>query len=77
MKDAAESAYSQVVELSLLGLTQAVIATELNVNRSTVCRYVQVAIDKGDLREKTKNADGETSKNSSKKTQNKRTDIDD
>jgi len=74
MTDAAESTYSQVVELSILGLTQAVIATELNVNRSTVCRHVQAAIDKGDLRPK---SEGDIGKNSSKKTQNKRADIDD
>jgi hypothetical protein len=42
-----ESTYQQVVELANLGLSQADIASELGINKSTVCRHIAKARESG------------------------------
>jgi hypothetical protein len=42
-----ESTYQQVVELANLGLSQADIASELDINKSTVCRHIAKARESG------------------------------
>jgi DNA-binding MarR family transcriptional regulator len=51
-KPAVESTYDQVVEMANLGMNQADIAKELEVNKSTVCRHFNKAEDRGDIKEK-------------------------
>jgi len=69
-KPASESTLDQVVELANLGLSQTDIAKELEINKSTVCRALKAAKDKGLITEKPRGKPG-------KKATVKRVDIDD
>ncbi|MGZ8095404.1 MAG: AAA family ATPase [Methylosarcina sp.] len=49
-----ESTHQQVIELANLGLSQADIAAELDINKSTVCRHIAKAKESGLLGDKSK-----------------------
>lgn len=68
-KPASESTFGQVVELANLGLSQADIAKELEVNKSTVCRAYNSAKEKGLITEKPRGTPG-------RKPTGKRADVD-
>ena len=48
---AIESDYLQTIEMTMLGLNQTEIAQELGINKASVCRHIQAAIEKGHLTE--------------------------
>lgn len=50
LRNQTASTYDRVVELAGLGMFQAEIARELDVNRSTICRHWQQAIEAGHIR---------------------------
>jgi DNA-binding XRE family transcriptional regulator len=68
-KPASESTLAQVVELANLGLSQADIAKELEVNKSTVCRAYNAAKEKGLITVKPNSSSG-------RKPKERRVDID-
>ncbi|MEI6267968.1 MAG: AAA family ATPase [Methylococcaceae bacterium] len=72
VKSSTESTYQQILDLVLLGMTQTDIAQELDINKSTVCRHIKNAIEKGDLKEREK-----VTGKPGKKSYTKRADIDD
>jgi DNA invertase Pin-like site-specific DNA recombinase len=69
-KPTTESTYDHVVEMANLGMNQADITKELDVNKSTVCRHWNKAEDRGEIKEK-------TTRTPRKKTTAKRSDLDD
>jgi hypothetical protein len=68
-KPASESTLDQVVELANLGLSQADIAKELDINKSTVCRAFNSAKEKGSITLKPRSTPG-------RKPAGKRVDVD-